>query len=218
MLASECIDNILKSFPDHSASTITGFKDIESCKEILLTLHALFPNILLPALDVLDRRLVTRLDLSEHKTSTEQVSSTPREEAARHKNPQIYYVRSTVTDHPSTRGRVNNFDPDAPSHYEVHPVAWSCTCASFAYAVFHGSDDTPKQSHANSVVEALENVKEGRLGWGGLLQPYGGNDVPTCKHLLACVLAERWTGAGSLVGLKSVKQEEIAAWAAGWRD
>lgn len=38
-------------------------------KPYLLTLHALFPTTLLPALDLLDRRLITRLELSETQSN-----------------------------------------------------------------------------------------------------------------------------------------------------
>jgi len=40
----------------------------------------------------------------------------------------------------------------------------------------------------------------------------GEEDVPLCKHLLACVLVERWRGVEERV----VGREEMAGWAAGW--
>src|SRR5689334_5617435 len=60
------IDNLTTDQQTNSATNLT-----QNClknapphlKSILLTLHVLFPNELLPALDVLDRNLVTRLHL-----------------------------------------------------------------------------------------------------------------------------------------------------------
>jgi len=45
-----------------------------------------------------------------------------------------------------------------------------------------------------------------------------GQDVPMCKHLLACVLAERGGMFGGYVKTKEVSVEELAGWAAGWGD
>ena len=42
---------------------------------------------------------------------------------------------------------------------------------------------------------------------------------PVCKHLLACVLAERCKGLfGGFVEERDVSVEEAAGWAAGWGD
>ena len=61
-----------------SANPLT---DEPACKELLLTLHVLFPNELLPALDLLDRGLVTGLRLSPPGDSGERGTS-GRDEAA----------------------------------------------------------------------------------------------------------------------------------------
>lgn len=45
-----------------------------------------------------------------------------------------------------------------------------------------------------------------------------GQDVPMCKHLLACVLAERGGMFGGYVKTREVSVEELAGWAAGWGD
>ena len=57
--------------------------------------------------------------------------------------------------------------------------------------------------------------EEGRDRWkiGGVTL---GEDVPVCKHLLACVLAERVEGLGDFVEERIVVREELAGWAAGW--
>lgn len=46
------------------SSSANPLRDTPDVKSLLLTLHVLFPNELLPALDLLDRALVTRLRLS----------------------------------------------------------------------------------------------------------------------------------------------------------
>lgn len=43
-----------------------------------------------------------------------------------------------------------------------------------------------------------------------------GKDVPMCKHLLACVLAERVGSFRGYVKTREVSIEEVAGWAAGW--
>ena len=45
-----------------------------------------------------------------------------------------------------------------------------------------------------------------------------GDRVPACKHLLACVVAERCGGFGGLVEEREVEVDEIGGWAAGWGD
>ena len=53
--------------------------------------------------------------------------------------------------------------------------------------------------------------------WGGLMRvEKGGGEAPLCKHLLACLLAERWEVAGGMVEEREVGREEMAGWAAGW--
>ena len=55
---------------------------------------------------------------------------------------------------------------------------------------------------------------DGERGWGGLMRDEG--EAPLCKHLLACVLAERWDVAYGMVEEREVEREEMAGWAAGW--
>lgn len=43
-----------------------------------------------------------------------------------------------------------------------------------------------------------------------------GEDIPMCKHLLACVMVERWREFGHDVEEKEVSIEELAGWGAGW--
>ena len=128
--------------------------------------------------------------------------------------------------------------------YEIRTKAWSCTCAAFAFAAFnnasrnysHGgcgsdgaidpqSDDEERGFERVGEEDEEESVRETegfreRTEWGGLMDLYrdgeGKGDMPLCKHLLACVLAEWWDVAGRMVEKKVVARGEIAGWAAGW--
>ena len=59
--------------------------------------------------------------------------------------------------------------------------------------------------------ERLEETEDWQ--WGGWMVEA---DVPLCKHLLACVLAEHWSVSGGMVEEREVGREEMAGWAAGW--
>lgn len=113
--------------------------------------------------------------------------------------------------------------------------AWNCTCAAFAFAAFVGEGGAlptlqvtdpqgwgaVRGAHGEGGGEGEGDVRRGnagrerRRGWefGGVTL---GEDVPVCKHLLACVLAERVEGLEAFVEEKVVEREELAGWAAGW--
>lgn len=116
-------------------------------------------------------------------------------------------------------------------------MAWSCTCAAFAFAAFNGADSGPSEWEGSGGAAGYENVNGGeedeemldgsaaldagvveeigdRLGWGGVMRQ--GGDVPLCKHLLAVVLAEWWGVAGMMVEERVIGRGEMAGWAAGW--
>lgn len=83
------------------------------------------------------------------------------------------------------------------SAYVVHAAAWHCTCAAFAFSAFPA--------------RAEEEEEEDGGGGGG-----GGGLPPCCKHLLACVLAERWGAVlGRYVRRRTVGREEMAGIFAG---
>jgi hypothetical protein len=67
--------------------------------------------------------------------------------------------------------------------------------------------------------EHVEAEKKKAMEWafGGV--SLGEKMPPVCKHLLACVLAERCNGVfGECVEQKRVSVEAAAGWAAGWGD
>lgn len=181
---------------------------------VLLTLHCLFPSDLLPALDLLDRRLVTRFVLeplpfpaggSDQRRSEE--APTPREEEHEGRAA-VYYVRS------SQRSRYSGTTAEATgTNYEVRLQAWNCTCPAFAFAAFGPQDEDTRADVGKEDDSACKDVTTKAL-FGGLA--LGRREVPVCKHLLACSLVEMGKGLRDLAIQKVVGREEMAGWAAGW--
>ncbi|KAI5263362.1 hypothetical protein E4T47_09052 [Aureobasidium subglaciale] len=186
-------------------------------RSILLTLHVLYPNELLSALDLLDRELVDSPPAPEtvvKEANVEQGTIDASAEivenikgASKGYNNAVYYVRSAQQTSSNSRFR----DPVASStHYEVRTSSWSCSCPAFAFSAF------PANLPEDEGGEDIEPVAEGEeQEWmvGGLSL---GKDVPMCKHLLACVLAKRGGMFGAYVKTREVSVEELAGWAAGW--
>ncbi|KAF1353399.1 hypothetical protein BDV97DRAFT_114382 [Delphinella strobiligena] len=232
----------------------------ENQRAILMTLHVLFPNELLPALDLLDRDLVSRYrirasslttttpdapadgvinsrdEASTATASDETANQSGNRTAATTTRTPIYYVRSaqsTSTNSNSKRYR----DPLATStHYEVRPHAWSCSCPAFTFAAFpfqatlsshqsshqsshhqsHHQSTTSlslPHSHSHSNTEAKPDAQTKSCFAGGLST---GQEVPICKHLLACTLVEQTGLFGAFVREREVSFEEMVGWAAGW--
>lgn len=79
--------------------------------------------------------------------------------------------------------------------------------------------DTPSGLPAvdlNDLFGSKEDVVSKAGMVGGLAEE---RDVPMCKHLLACTIAEYAAGGGlceTLVETRHVSEEELAGWAAGW--
>lgn len=250
-----------------------------SHRPLLTTLHVLFPTLLLPALDVLDRRLVTRLWLVPRRSDEAGYESPsddddadengsdggvnadvrgdgevggytpepaargagqyvprrrarppPAEEEGEELGEQeplshIFTVRSSQSAHPRRRkdlvlGGVAE-DP-AQKAYTVRLGAWNCTCAAFAFAAIPGAGSrgfsvdvgARDEGRRHGVIDEAE--REGGAGdweFGGMsLDGAGdGGGVPCCKHLLACLLAERWpAGLGDYIEERRVGRNQMA--------
>lgn len=183
----------------------------EQARSIFLTLHFLFPHELLPALDILDRKLVRQLIVAKSDQSSANID-------------EVYYVQSAsaVTDPVNRRSatKSSRFRSSTwhatKTLYEVRLDSWNCTCAAFS------------QSHMRTMLEGLsiDTLSKGMVQeetsfppstpFGGtLIQQY--LDTPTCKHILAVFLA---TSAPTLFGIgvqvRNISVEELAGWAAGW--
>jgi hypothetical protein len=209
----------------------------------MLTLHATFPDTLLPALDLLDRGLVTRFILDPSDTSiplsgmneaatvasraaqtargpTIPPEADPRADPIFSVQPiapltsqSVYYVRS------ATSISSSNHAYTSPHHYEVRLSAWNCTCPAFVFSAFKEMDlfegSTPSSIGFNWGYAQS-------LGWtfGGLSkETEEGGDVPLCKHLLACLLGEKGGAVFErMVEVRMVKWEEWVGWGSGWGD
>ena len=119
----------------------------------------------------------------------------------------VYYVRSSQR---SSR----HASVDMGTSYEVRVRAWNCTCPGFAFAAFSGAAGADYDSSQEFVEEAASERGEDKgERWGG----FGlGNEVPLCKHLLACALADRCKRFEGFVEEKVVGRDEMAGWAGGW--
>ncbi|EKD19052.1 hypothetical protein MBM_02289 [Drepanopeziza brunnea f. sp. 'multigermtubi' MB_m1] len=112
--------------------------------------------------------------------------------------------------------------------YIVRLQAWNCTCAAFTFSSFppssvypqknawepNGGDQDKDGEEEEGEEEALKWGGEGEEEWEfGALSRDGkdGGQVPVCKHVLACVLGERWGLLEGYVKERVVSRGEMAA-------
>ena len=200
-------------------------QDLQTAKSIFTTLHFLFPHELLPALDILDRKLVSQLAFvplhqSAPASPTQQPydSSTVTEQKAW----EIFYVQSasaTASSSKSTSRYRRVYNPTG-TYYEVRLDTWNCTCPAFAFSAFGGASDL-RHNDAGSEdeceqtdVEIEGDANEWRFGGTATRD---GTGAPICKHILAAVLGKALPGIfGHGVERKVVTAAEVAGWAGGW--
>ncbi|KAI1106355.1 hypothetical protein F4804DRAFT_40842 [Jackrogersella minutella] len=167
-------------------------------RPLLTTLYALYPLTLLPALDLLDRRLASRVVVGAPLQQAAGVGTWPGQrggDVATASRSPIYVVRSAQPSRASPG-----------LSYVVRLEAWSCTCAAFAFAAFPREDrgacsyvidsSTPQARPTHEGDDGAPRDVEWQFGALSLDGTEGSGiaGVPCCKHLLACVLAERWSG------------------------
>lgn len=209
----------LTSSPTASSDSILPFND-PFTRSLLLTFHCLFPADLLPALDLLDRRLITRFILSPSEAKgieKEWEEFGEGEEGGTRKMKKraaaaAYYVRSSQNIH---RSRARG-DAWMAHHYEVRLRAWNCTCPAFIFSSFASLQDNDAVREGHNHHDEDNSVHTGGF-FGGLMMSEV-RDVPVCKHLLACLLVERGGGFEFFVEEREVGEDELAGWAAGWGD
>jgi len=158
----------------------------EAIRPLFSTLHLLFPHILLDALDLFDRGLVTRLKVhsgkdvevenklneesQSHFASLEPVSrATTRLERGDLDLPpkKFYHVQSAqILPHyrkfdrfsiQSLQETSSNQSHHAAQTYQVHLDAWNCSCPAFAYAAF--SNPTVTDSAITSASDMDHQMK-----------------------------------------------------------
>lgn len=182
----------------------------EQARSALLTLHFLFPHELLPALDLLDRKLVKRLRCQHGEN--------------RDNSLEVFYVQSASAliesvNRKSAKSRFRNAWTATKVHYEVRLDSWNCTCAAFAQSQLKLllADRDHDAEDMMDVAQGSENDLAESQSWVGGVVTRPDSPIPMCKHILASIIAST---APSLVadGIQSrnVSVEESAAWSAGW--
>lgn len=212
-------------------------------KPLMLTLHCLFPNELLLALDILDRGLVRRLvkgnqevcDLGinthfpsssfAHGLSSSQVP--PVENSGKEPIEDVFLIisaSSSVSNLTSTTTR-----QEGVRGYEVRPSAWNCTCPTFILSAFGGEADSEESHHHDQSDDDYMYRNFASVAEQGCIRTYrfGGTltrgptrlSPPSCKHLLACFLLVRCPslfGSGEGAEPHRVSAKELAGWCADW--
>ncbi|KAF7884993.1 hypothetical protein EAF00_010811 [Botryotinia globosa] len=128
----------------------------------------------------------------------------------------------------------------AENTYTVHLDAWNCSCAAFVFSAFPASSSSSTFSSTHSYPYISTSTSStSYFPWGLEISPdeecsisvergkrkgkgkeeeekwqYGGwtktSQVPICKHLLACLLVERWGDVlGTYVRERVVGREEL---------
>ncbi|KAI5927858.1 hypothetical protein F4810DRAFT_160636 [Camillea tinctor] len=216
-----------------------------SHRPLLTTLHAIYPSTLLPALDILDRGLVSRVYVQHPSSSS--TSPLPSTAPANPPTaPTFHLVRSASSDSsgPRRARKPDSVVEGGGSGYIVRLASWSCSCASFAFSAFPGASSCARSSYAihpptqhpgraagrdaaEIQAQGEEKGKGGRYEFGGIPglarhaprcptaptttidnSTHTINDStddthalpPCCKHILACLLAERWRASGERQG------------------
>ncbi|KAH7134809.1 hypothetical protein B0J13DRAFT_91312 [Dactylonectria estremocensis] len=214
-IAPPALDTNAASSPAHSSPLQVL---AQSQRPLLLTLHVLFPNLLLQALDLLDRGLVARLrragggtpggDAETGGDAAPGPRSRDKHSAAAGAGDDVFVVRSLAT----TLTRRGRDAALSAQRYIVHLNVWNCTCASFTFDAFpsqpsHASED-------DTVPEPPVLWSFGGMSLDGLGESVG--HVPCCKHLLACLLVERWPGMlGQYIEDRTPSRDEMAGIFAG---
>ncbi|KAJ4348661.1 uncharacterized protein N0V89_010039 [Didymosphaeria variabile] len=261
---------------EHDAAVARNKNPLEGAgseaKKQMLALHVAFPNELLPALDLLDRSLVTRFHIrrdtqdqaegaapqdirghvearpagtagnndNEHITAGPHPHARPAHGLGRPASSDaemreapppgvpddegrsmlhharnealdtVYYVRSA-----QQRSSRYSTSFDTLTSYEVRLRAWNCSCPAFAFSAFPPVHPEPSVPMYEPGPGRQAEGDEWSFGGASLADGI----PPVCKHLLACVLAERCEGLfGGCVEERVVGVEEAAGWAAGWGD
>ncbi|KAH6969875.1 hypothetical protein DER45DRAFT_67882 [Fusarium avenaceum] len=164
-----------------------------SQRPLLLTLHVLFPNLLLPALDLLDRGLVTRLVRNQELqdgSSSDKIKN------------DVFLVRSLAT---TLSRRARDFGLSTSKRYVVHLSAWNCSCGSFTVDAF--------PSHHVNTTDQVRQLPSQEEEWtfGGFGSDSQGDTPPCCKHLLACLLVDKWPMMlGMYVEDRAVSRDDMA--------
>ncbi|KAM3506284.1 hypothetical protein MY10362_002453 [Beauveria mimosiformis] len=184
--------------PERHSSPAPGPWNSPQRQKLILTLHVIFPDMLLPALDLLDRNMVRRLTLTTapspgQRPQQDASSVSPgqaRGEPSGTGRQALYTVRSMASTLPR-RGAPGK--AAATRVYLVHLEAWSCSCAGFAVDAYAAG---LREGMAETAAGGGDDAAAQMWKFGGLsltgLDAHGVESTPCCKHLLACLLVDKW--------------------------
>lgn len=193
-------------------------KHPEICK-IMVTLHCVFPEYLLPALDLLDRDAITRLGLEEARPATLGPASEHRESPALPTGPEFAFgpcdIYCVATSSAVNSDRGAGRDVTGRNH-QVILRAWNCSCPTFTLNTL-AQDAQPNRGDMTNNEEGLsgegrdDDIQLSSLSNGLIL-----TDLPLCKHVLACALVGICPMLYRSNTMPTVYGAEKAAWEAGW--
>lgn len=186
-------------------------------RELILTLHVLFPNLVLPALDLLDRQLVEKIQVASGENSSANLDQPPRRADSRARveqphrrvapRPSVYCVRSlplTASSRAATCGPRDR--REGSRSHTVHLGVWNCSCAAFALDKYSGPTSNHRVCHVTAELPlmvahaSLDEASGSRAGF------------PMCKHLLASLLVDDGAEWGALKCVeRAVSKCEMAA-------
>ncbi|KAG5951429.1 hypothetical protein E4U58_001174 [Claviceps cyperi] len=192
-------------------------------RSLLLTLHVLFPSIVLPALESVDSQLVARLQLKEDVFNRDpgpclmNTSEGRVREYFQVEDESLAFGQSSFSAYavqPSSLSTAIQLpEPlriDAMSNANiVHLAAWNCSCDDFhGSKVYHRTVDERWGVHASN---AYSSGLDGKPGANR-------EEMACCKHLLACLVVEILTGSQTNSVESVVSKPEIATVISGLRN
>lgn len=190
-------------YPPTPSEAIRSFLSYPDTKQLLLTLHCIFPDQLLPALDLLERGRVSLYFRKDPEAGSNHLAGTwkPR--------PSCYYVEASSQ-------RANRFSQfSAPrSLYEIRAKAWNCSCPAFTFSTLEGELAKRTSLESSGGSQSMTGAVGASIIYGGRAE--GDNRAPICKHLLACLLANSSKLLATCVKRVAMTEHELAGWAAGW--
>ena len=196
-------------------------------QSLLVTLHFMYPHELLPALDLLDRKLISCHNSLYSTESQCPMSGIPSGErgvlgdiTVENTKIETFYIKSASAAIEETVLPFHHRQAHAQIefYYEVRLDSWNCTCPAFAYASTSSSLDSP--DHTKQVDDERPIDKEDVEGCSAI--SFGGSsttssDVPMCKHMLAVAMWKAAPSAfGDSVNMHYTNIATTAGWAAGW--
>ncbi|KAG6043709.1 hypothetical protein E4U17_000877 [Claviceps sp. LM77 group G4] len=192
-------------------------------RSLLLTLHVLFPSIVLPALESVDSQLVARLQLKEDMFNCEpgpclmNTSEGRVREYFQVEDESSIFGQSSFSAYAvqpsSLSAAIQLPEPlriNAMSDVNiVHLTAWNCSCDDFhGSKVYHRTVDERRGVHASNAYSS------GLYGKPGA----NGEEMACCTHLLACLVLEILTGSQTNSAESVVSKPEIATVISGLRN